>query len=154
MRKSLLILLLLFLSIPNLWAQRLSEAVMNVYNTSLQSAAACTADEYLNRVFDLVWKPLDSSDDIQNSFRRQQQRSYVDFLGLDLNPSPEKEVSTNSLVLRSDAILFIEQHLDKVEAYLKAQQAEGLNAAHYRNLLMRVRKIREKYFNPIINNSN
>ena len=39
-------------------------------------------------------------------------------------------------------------HLDyhkTVENYLKAQQASGINAQHYKNLLLRVKKMREKY---------
>jgi hypothetical protein len=47
--------------------------------------------------------------------------------------------------VRSDAILYFEQHLDKVEQYLKAQQADGTNGLHYKNLLLRIKKIREKY---------
>ena len=82
---------------------------------------------------------------MRSHFRRQLQRSYVDFLGIDLNPAKEKEVTTHTIVLRSDAILFLEQHLDKVEEYLKSQQADGLNAAHYKNLLLRIKRIREKY---------
>jgi hypothetical protein len=42
-------------------------------------------------------------------------------------------------------MLYIEQHLDKVEQYLKAQQADGINGLHYKNLLLRIKKIREKY---------
>ena len=120
-------------------------AVMNIHNASLQSKEAYTAEEYLNDVFAIVWKPLNSTDDIQNTFRRQQQRAYVDFLGSALNPSQAKEVSSNTTAQQSDAILFLEQHLDKVESYLKSQQTSGLNAAHYKNLLLRIKKIREKY---------
>ncbi len=66
-------------------------------------------------------------------------------LRMDINPSQAKEVSSNTTAQQSDAILFLEQHLDKVESYLKSQQTSGLNAAHYKNLLLRIKKIREKY---------
>ncbi len=75
---------------------------------------------------------------MQNNFRRYQQRTYVDFIDTALN-------SNNATAKRSDAILYFEQHLDKVEGYLKAQQAGGINAQHYKNLLLRVKKMREKY---------
>lgn len=88
---------------------------------------------------------MDSQEDMQNYFRRQQQRAYVDFLGSALNPSKEKNATGSATIQRSDAVLFLEQHLDKVEDYLKLQQADGLDAAHYRNLLLRVKKIRERY---------
>jgi hypothetical protein len=46
----------------------------------------------------------------------------------------------------SDAVLYVEQHLDKVESYLKQQPQDGsLNALHYKNLLLRIKKIREQY---------
>ena len=89
-----------------------------------------------------------------NNFRRQQQRSYVDFLGTALNPAPAPTSTSTAVITansslsaaqRSDAILYIEQHLDKVENYLKAQQADGTNGLHYKNLLLRIKKIREKY---------
>ena len=42
-------------------------------------------------------------------------------------------------------MLYAEQHLDKVEDYLKTQQATGINGLHYKNLLLQIKKIREKY---------
>ena len=135
-------------------------AIMTLHNNQLQSAKAYPVGEYLDDVFALVWKPLNDQNEQQNDFRRQQQRSYVDLIGTALNPtssaptttstsSPIIIVSTSSnntaAAQRSDAILYIEQHLDKVENYLKAQQADGINGLHYKNLLLRIKKIREKY---------
>ena len=131
-------------------------AIMNMHNTNLQSPKGYPVEEYLDDVFAMVWKPLNDSNEQQNNFRRQQQRSYVDFLGTALNPTPTPvSASTSTAVItantslsaaqRSDAILYIEQHLDKVENYLKSQQADGINGLHYKNLLLRIKKIREKY---------
>lgn len=114
------------------------ETVQNLLNASFQSADPYPADEYLNDLFNMVWKPLTSANDEQNNFRRSQQRTYVDAIGKVLNPT-----QGNAHV--SDAILYFEQHLDKVEQYLKAQQTDGINALHYKNLLLRIKKIREKY---------
>lgn len=101
-------------------------------------------DEYLNDVFAQIWMPLNGKDERQNDYRRQEQRAYVDLMGGILNPSQEKGVS-NVANVRSDAILYVEQHLDQVENYLKAQTDDGLNGRHYHNLLLRIKKIREKY---------
>jgi hypothetical protein len=135
-------------------------AIMTLHNNQLQSAKAYPVGEYLDDVFALVWKPLNDQNEQQNDFRRQQQRSYVDLIGTALNPtsSAPTTTSTSSPIIivssssnntaaaqRSDAILYIEQHLDKVENYLKAQQADGINGLHYKNLLLRIKKIREKY---------
>ena len=114
-------------------------AVLNLLNAQMQWPDAYPAEEYLDDVFAMVWKPLTSKDEQQNSFRRYQQRTYVDFIGTALNEN------TNSTAQRSDAILYMEGHLDKVENYLKAQQANGINAQHYKDLLLRVKKIREKF---------
>jgi hypothetical protein len=37
------------------------------------------------------------------------------------------------------------QHLTKLEKYLESQQGEGINKLHYKDLLLRVKKIREKF---------
>ncbi len=113
-------------------------AVMNLHNAQLQNPDAYPVEEYLDDIFAIVWKPLTAKDEQQNNFRRYQQRSYVDLINTALN-------SSNVTAQRSDAILYFEQHLDRVEAYLNDQQADGVNAQHYKNLLLRVKKMREKY---------
>jgi len=129
-------------------------SIMNLHNISLQSPKAYPVEEYLDDVFAMVWKPLNDKDEQLNNFRRQQQRSYVDFIGTALNPAPTTSSTATAVITanaslsaaqRSDAILYIEQHLDKVENYLKNQQTDGINGLHYKNLLLRIKKIREKY---------
>ena len=121
--------------------------VNNLYNVSLRSANAYPVEEYLDDVFATVWKPLNDKNEQINNYRRQQQRTYIYFLGRALNPvTGEKDATgNNTSTLRSDAILFMEKHLDKVENYLKQQNADGLNRQHYDNLLLQIKKIREKY---------
>lgn len=92
-----------------------------------------------------MWKPLTDSNQQQNSFRRQQQRAYVDFIGVALNGSTATDNTNTSIAQRSDAILYIQQHLEKVENHLKTSQADGINALHYKDLLLRVKKITERY---------
>ena len=117
-------------------------AIFNMHNTALRSPEAYPVEEYLDDVFAMVWKPLTDKDEQQNDFRRYQQRVYVDFIGNALNPNPAQDKATVSTAAqRSDAILYLEQHLDKVEQYVKAQAA----TPHYKNLLLRIKKIREKY---------
>ena len=117
----------------------------NQHEASLRASQPYPVDTYLNDVFATVWKPLNDKDERQNDFRRQQQRSYVFFLGSILNPNTQEKSTANTTALRSDALLYAEQHLDQVEAYLKAQQSTGINARHYQNLLLQIKKIREKY---------
>ena len=117
----------------------------NQHEASLRASQPYPVDTYLNDVFATVWKPLNDKDERQNDFRRQQQRSYVFFLGSILNPNTQEKGTANTTALRSDALLYAEQHLDQVEASLKAQQSTGINARHYQNLLLQIKKIREKY---------
>ena len=122
-------------------------AIMNLQSSQYASEKAYSVDEYFNDIFDAVWKPLSDKDEENNSFRRQQQRSYVDFLGMAINGSTGSDGLNTSMVQRSDAVLYIEMHLDKVENYLKnvSQQPSTLNALHYKDLLLRVKKIRERH---------
>ena len=89
--------------------------------------------------------PLNAKDERLNDFRRQEQRAYIDHLGLVLNPTTQEKANSSIAAQRGDAILYVEQHLDEVENFLKAQSADGLNGRHYHKLLLRIKKIREKY---------
>ena len=117
----------------------------NLHEASLRSKDPYLLADYLNDVFALVWKPLDNKDERENDFRRQQQRSYVLFLGNILNPNTQDKGSFNITAQRSDIVLYVDQHLDQVADYLKAQQATGINGRHYQNLLLQIKKIREKF---------
>ena len=122
-------------------------AISNLMGDQFISDKAYPVEEYFDDIFGMVWKPLTDKDEEQNSFRRLQQRSYVDFLGVALNGGSGADGSNTSLATRSDAILYIEQHLDKVENYLQnvSQQQSALNTLHYKDLLLRVKKIRERH---------
>ena len=122
-------------------------AITNLLGEQFVSEKAYPVEEYFDDIFGMVWKPLTDKDEEQNSFRRLQQRSYVDFLGVALNGGTGTDGANKSMAIRSDAVLYIEQHLDKVENYLKniSQQQSTLNALHYKDLLLRVKKIRERH---------
>lgn len=122
-------------------------AISNLMGDQFLSDKAYPVEEYFDDIFGMVWKPLTDKDEEQNSFRRLQQRSYVDFLGVALNGGSGADGTNTSLATRSDAILYIEQHLDKVENYLQnvSQQQSALNTLHYKDLLLRVKKIRERH---------
>ena len=120
--------------------------IYNMHRNSLTSSDPYSAEEYLNDVFATIWQPVDTANKRQDDFRRQLQRSYVQLLGRCLNPTAEdKKASISAAAQRSDAILFVEQHLNQVEQYLNSQQATGLTARHYQNLLLQIKKIREQY---------
>ena len=115
--------------------------LFNLHNEALHAAKPYPVEEYLDDVFNMVWKPLNGSNKEQENFRRYQQRAYIDFIGMGLNPTQEKTAASSPAALRSDAVIYLEQHLDRVEQYLKQQE----QTPHYRNLLLRIKRIREKY---------
>ena len=120
--------------------------VYNMHKNAQCSSDPYPADEYLKDVFAAVWKYDDTGDQRQQNFRRQLQRTYIQLLGRCLNPTADDYKSSIAVhAQRSDAVLFLQQHLDDVEKYLQQQSADGLTGLHYQNLLLQIKKIREKY---------
>ena len=129
----------------------------NEYNSGIYPL-----EEYLNDVFASVWKPINNKDEKANSFRRQLERTYVDRMDGILNPQPA-QTSTSQVAIsiatalgrqnsatpqNSDAILYALQHLNKIEEYVKKQKdlsaKNSINYLHYEDLLLRIKKIRDK----------
>ena len=121
--------------------------IFNLHNAALHDASPYSVDEYLDDIFAIIWRPLDANDERRNDFRRQEERTYLDFVGKILNPDKTDNKDYNIILQRSDVVLYAERHLDKIEAYVKAQTADTKNAQHYRNMLHRIKVIREKYDN-------
>lgn len=128
----------------NMIARLLSGYVLNtIYTQNEQSAEPYLLNEYLDDVFAQVWKPLGNTDDWKTKERRNLQRTYVEQLNSLLNPDAKSLKSDR--VDGSDAGLYVLQHLDKLENYLKSMtSATGINALHYQDLLRRVKLIRER----------
>ena len=103
-------------------------------------------EEYLNDVFAEVWKPLDNASEWKNKMRRNLQRTYVNLLNTLIN-TPEKTLSSQRTD-NSDVQLYLLQHIDQLEQYLKSQHTSGLNALHYEELLERLQLIRERRKSP------
>ena len=120
--------------------------IYNIHKNSQLSSDPYRADEFLNDVFAAAWLPIDTPDERQNNFRRQLQRTYIQLLGRCLNPlQDDNKGGIVTSAQRSDAIIFVLQHLSDVENYLKNQKTEGFTGRHYQDLLLQIKKIREKY---------
>jgi hypothetical protein len=115
--------------------------IFGLHNAALRSEKPYTVEEYLDDIFNMVWKPRNDGNKEQNDFRRHQQRAYIDFMGAALNPTTNKTLTTDIFIQRSDAMLYYEGHLDRIEQYLQSQAS----TPHNKNLLLRIKKIREKY---------
>lgn len=115
---------------------------------SLTASEPYPVDEYLDDVFKSVWKPMSNTDERRNSCRRQLERTYLEALNTIVNPTEKQLASLSADSRRSDAVLYVLQHLNTIENFCKQQKANcatgSINALHYDNMLMQVNKIREK----------
>jgi hypothetical protein len=121
--------------------------LFSIYGQSATGSEAYPLDQYLDDVFATVWTPLGNADDWKTRERRNLQRCYVDQLNRLINPTGSNQ--QGSRTDNSDVLLYVLLHLDKVENYLKSQQAQGLNALHYQDLQERVQLIRERRKSPV-----
>ena len=116
-------------------------------------------NDYLDDVFNTVWQPLKDNNEKQNQFRRQLERCYVNLMAKMINPKEDSSRSDATSMLRqllnpkvnpseTDVFLYILAHLDKIEDYAKSQVTsdhKSINALHYKDILQRVKKIRDEY---------
>jgi len=63
--------------------------------------------------------------------------------------NPTEKALTSDRIDNSDVKLYLLQHMNKLEQYLKAQEGgESLNALHYADLQERLQLIRERSKSP------
>jgi hypothetical protein len=129
----------------NVVGRVLTAYILNNLCSQRGSEGSYSVGDYLDDLFAEVWKPLAGSD-WQKSERRNLQRVYVAQLNKLVNPD-EKATAVNR-VDNSDAMLYLLQHLDKVEQYLKAQPSQGIDGLHYQDLLERLTLVRERRKSP------
>jgi hypothetical protein len=132
----------------------MTPAILNkIYNDSFSSTQAYQVDDYLNDVFQTVWKPLNSKNAIQNKTRRSLQRAYLDNLNDILNPSAKsggnESAPRAASALRSagsDIQLYAQQQLTKVKRFCQQQAAaaSGINTLHFKDLLREVKLIEDR----------
>ena len=139
----------------NVLGRLLGGYILNkLYNQAETGTDVYPVDEYLNDLFAEVWKPLDSENEWKNKERRNLQRTYVAQLDKLVN-TPEKTLSSQRTD-GNDVQLYLLEHLDKLEQYLKSNVAaltdktgrDRLNALHYADLQERVQLIRDRRKSP------
>ncbi len=120
--------------------------IYRIHEASLRTKQPYQVDEYLNDVFHSVWRPLNAKDARLNDYRRQLENAYVDFVKDVLIPDEKKAgaASVNTTVGRSDVMLYLIEHLDKIDKFAASQQAVGINKLHYQNIQRRIKQIRKK----------
>ena len=119
-----------------------------------QAKGAYQFADYLNDVFQAVWKPLTATNETKNATRRLLERTYLEQLNVLLNPvkkellnpvKTEKPTAADR-ASNSDVMLYMEQQMAKVETFCKQQaaQSSGINLLHYNDLLRQIKLIRER----------
>ncbi len=116
--------------------------------SALTASSPYPVDQYLDDVFKAVWKPL-SADSRRNTYRREQERTYLQLLNSLINPTEKQRTVMNDGVQQSDAVLYALHHLTTIENHCKQQLqhiADGdINALHYTDMLQQLKKIRDTY---------
>lgn len=126
------------------------EMIYRMHSKSLFSPDPYPADEYLKDVFNAVWQPLDNEDERINYFTRQLERMYMANIRNML--CPDKTEKENTSLRRSDAILYVESHLEDIEKYIDEQllvygdEAGNINYRHFASLKREVNDIKNKYY--------
>lgn len=123
--------------------------MLNVYNNSFVADEPYKLPEYLNDVFNASWRPLTGKDERLDMYRRQLERTYVEFLNTALNPTEKQQTAFTTNVRRTDAAAYIYQHLDTIENYCNKQMqsyAQGdINYLHYKDILRNIKQMRSEY---------
>lgn len=114
--------------------------------SKLISQGKYPADEWLDDVKAVVWKPMSRTDAFQNRYRRSMERAYINALESSLVPKDDKQATE---VKVSDANIYLLQNMNKVESFINSQLAStkdgDLNNLHYKDLLVKIKKIRKGY---------
>lgn len=124
----------------------LSPAIMQKIYDDQNAKEAYRYTDYLNDVFTAVWKPLSGQSDIKARIRRDLERTYVELIDGILNPVAKEKGTTTGTGSSTDVVLYMQQHLDKIENYCKAQavKATGIDKLHFQDLLRRIKLIRDR----------
>lgn len=121
----------------------------NIYNNSFVSSDPYYVPEYLNDVFAAVWRPLSGSEERLDAYRRQLERTYIEFLNININPTEKQQNGLITNMKRTDVATYLLQHIATVEDYCNKQLAfhkQGdINHAHYTDVLRRLAKMKEDY---------
>ncbi len=137
-----------------------ANTLVKIYNDSYVAPGALKLDAYLDALFAAVWKPLDGQDALRDKMRRSLERNYLRRVGNLLNPDSgsDSRPSGSSLLSallssgsssfndNSDALLYVLQHLGKIEQFAQGQlgHSTGLDKLHYEDLLRQIKLIRDR----------
>lgn len=123
--------------------------MVNIYNNSFVASEPYQLTEYLNDVFAAAWKPLTDNDERKNMYRRQLERTYMEFINTALNPTEKQQNVQTTNMHRTDVAAYLLQHLTVIEEYCNKQissHKEGdINQTHYNDILRRIKNTRKEY---------
>ena len=122
--------------------------LLNQQRNNLQNPDPYPIDEYLGDLFHAVWQPF-TDDERQNAYTRESENTYVDYVGRLLNVNIDPTDGRVYSASHTDMRIYALQHLDFIEHYCRDQRAAltdgSFNALHFDNLLLQIKRIRDKY---------
>lgn len=125
-----------------------STTLSKLYQSNTITGKGYPVDEYLNDMFNGVWKPLTAQNEQKNMFRRALQRSYWEHIENLLIPTDKDKANANTSSFNSDALLYVNAHVAKIESFitneLKKATPNSINALHYADLLNRISILKDK----------
>lgn len=123
--------------------------MVNIYNNSFASDDPYCVPEYFNDIFSAAWRPLSGKNERLDMYRRQLERTYVEFLNMALNPTEKQQSALTTNVRRTDVAAYIVEHISKIEEYCNKQIASysngTINHTHYSDILRNLKKMRADY---------
>ncbi len=123
--------------------------MINIYNNSFATDDPYNLPEYLNDVFAAAWKPLSGNNERLDMYRRQLERTYIDYINAALNPTEKQETMQTTNVRRTDIAAYLAQHISHIEKFCTQQLTTcpdgSINHTHYTDLLRRLTKMRKDY---------
>jgi len=123
--------------------------LMNIYNNSFVAEEPYMLNDYLKDVFEAAWRPLSDNDERLNMYRRQLERTYVEFMNSALNPTEKQQNALTTNMHRTDVAANLFQHITMVEDYCNKEinkcSKGDVNHTHYSDLLRRLKKMRNDY---------
>lgn len=127
----------------------LNGTLMDKIYKDQQAPGAYQFSDYLDDVFKGVWKPLSGLGEVQSRTRRILERNYIDQINQLLNPIKKDKASAPDRSNTSDVMLYVSQHLDKIEQFCQQQLAksESIDRLHYQDILRQIKLIGERRVN-------
>ncbi|MCD0487660.1 zinc-dependent metalloprotease [Pedobacter sp. MC2016-14] len=119
--------------------------LFNLGQKALSSADPYPVNEYLATLLPMIWR-LPSGTAEEQAYVRSLQRSYLEKIGMLVNPKDVEEGKAMNNAQRSDVRLEAKRHLNNIREKVQQllPQSEGINKLHLEDVIVQIDKIIKK----------